>query len=153
MDTRYEHTQTGYGIISVITAGLVFITGRMVVSGFSWIGLATLLVLAAVLALFYSLTVTITDTMLFVQFGSGGIGKKFRIRDIDSCRRVKTPWYYGWGIRLIPRGLLYAVSGVRALEIRMKNGRIYPIGTDAPAEFEKALQEAIKKGLEGGGAS
>jgi hypothetical protein len=53
---------------------------------------------------------------------------------------VKNPWYYGWGIHLIPGGWLYNVSGWEAVELQMKNGNKYRIGTDDP----QGLMDAIR---------
>jgi len=56
---------------------------------------------------------------------------------------VKNPWYYGWGIRFTPHGWLYNVSGLHAVEIELKNGKKYRIGTDVPENLEKAIREFI----------
>ncbi len=57
----------------------------------------------------------------------------------------ENPCYYGWGIRWTPNGWLYNVSGFYAVEIKMKTGKKYRIGTDAPNELEKAIKESIKE--------
>jgi hypothetical protein len=56
---------------------------------------------------------------------------------------VKNPWYYGWGIRLIPGGWLYNVSGFWAVELQMKNGKRYRIGTDDAEGLAKSLEAAL----------
>jgi hypothetical protein len=100
--------------------------------------------LLIVLTLFYSLTVEIDGTKLIVKFGFGIINKKFILKDIESCHTVKNHWYYGWGIRLTPHGWLYNISGFDAVEIKMKNGRTYRIGTDEPKNLERAIMLAIQ---------
>ncbi len=47
-------------------------------------------------------------------------------------------WYYGWGIRgwLWPKMWIYNVSGFDAVEIKLKNGKMYRIGTDEPKKLE-----------------
>ncbi|MDY7014940.1 MAG: hypothetical protein SVX43_15355 [Cyanobacteriota bacterium] len=55
---------------------------------------------------------------------------------------VKNPWYYGWGIRLTPRGWLFNVSGLDAVEISLNSGRHFRIGTDRPRELERAIRRA-----------
>lgn len=54
------------------------------------------------------------------------------------------PLYYGWGIHLTPHGWLYNVSGSDAVEIRMKTGKKYRIGTDVPEELERAISRSIQ---------
>jgi hypothetical protein len=96
------------------------------------------------LVLFYSLTVEIDETKLIVKFGFGIINKKFILKDIESCHTVKNHWYYGWGIRITPHGWLYNISGFDAVEIKMKNGKTYRIGTDEPKNLERAIMQAIQ---------
>ena len=38
---------------------------------------------------------------------------------------------------------IYNVSGFDAVEIIMKNGKIYRIGTDVPEELEAAIRQVI----------
>ena len=100
-------------------------------------------VLAVALALFASLTVEIDAEHLRIRFGIGLIRKRFPLDQIDTCRPVKNPWIYGWGIRLTPHGWLYNVSGQEAVELKMKNGKTCRIGTDEPEVLIAALQEAL----------
>ena len=56
----------------------------------------------------------------------------------------KNHWYYGWGIRLWfwPHMWIFNVSGFDAVEIRMKNGKIYRIGTDEPENLRPQSRES-----------
>ncbi len=63
------------------------------------------------LLIFYKLTITIDATYLLFSFGIGLFSKKYLITDIQSCNPVKNSPFYGIGIRLIPGGWLYNVSG------------------------------------------
>jgi hypothetical protein len=56
---------------------------------------------------------------------------------------VKNPWYYGWGIHLTPSGWLYNVSGFWAVELQMKNGKKYRIGTDDPEGLVQVIQDKL----------
>jgi hypothetical protein len=49
----------------------------------------------------------------------------------------------GWGIRYFFRGWLFSVSGLSAIEPKMKNGRVYHIGTDDTEGFTKALEKVM----------
>lgn len=142
---RYEHTQIGYLVIIALALALLLIAILMAITGFNWIAFGVLIILAASLILFASLTVALWEDVLEIRFGSGLIRKKFRLEDIESCRVVQNPWYYGWGIRWTPHGWLYNVSGPYAVEIRMKTGKNHRIGTDGPHELEQVIREAIQK--------
>lgn len=129
MIKSYQHTQIGYLVIIALSIPLLIL----------------LFVLSLCLVLFPSLTVEIDKTRLGVKFGFGVINKKFILKDIESCHIVKNPWYYGWGIRLTSHGWLYNVSGLSAVEIQMKNGKKYRIGTDEPKSLEHAITQAISR--------
>src|ERR1700680_869946 len=74
-------------------------------------------------ALFSTLTIVIADGMLRASFGPGLIRKKVRLAEIASVRPIPVRWWYGWGIRITPHGWLYNVSGWKAIEITLRNGR------------------------------
>jgi hypothetical protein len=98
-----------------------------------------------ILASFISLNVTIDESNLRIKFGYGIFKKHFPLHDIASARAVKNHWYYGWGIRIWfwPRMLIFNISGFDAVEIVMKNGKRYRIGTDEPKKMEQAIVQAI----------
>jgi hypothetical protein len=93
-------------------------------------------------AFFSTLTIAIEDGLLRASFGPGLIQKKVRLAEIASVRPIPVRWWYGWGIRLTPHGWLYNVSGWEAVEITLRNGRRFCLGTDEPADLLKAIQEA-----------
>ncbi len=143
----YRHTQFGKVIVvatvSVIPLAVlpVWLVGTTTIA---WLILGGLVVfLAVVLALFASLTVEIDAEHLRIRFGIGLIRKRFPLDQIDTCRPVKNPWIYGWGIRLTPYGWLYNVSGQEAVELKMKSGKTCRIGTDEPESLTAALEEAL----------
>lgn len=145
MIKRYEHIQIGSLMITVFTIGLIVVSYLMGIYGFNWTALVVLIILGICLPLFAILTVRIDENTLEIRFGASIIRIRISLKDIESCRVVKNPWYYGWGIRLTPHGWLYNVSGFYAVEIKLKSGKKYRIGTDVPNELEKAIQESIKK--------
>jgi uncharacterized membrane protein YdbT with pleckstrin-like domain len=143
MIKRYEHTQVGYVIIVGIVAAMVAIGIILANIGGNWIAIAVLVVLAVVLVLFHSLTVVINEEELVVRFGPGTIRKRFKLNEIESCQAVRVPWYWGWGIRSTPHGMVFRVSGFDAVRVRLVTGREYVVGTDVPQELEQAIRQAL----------
>ena len=99
-----------------------------------------------ILLLFGSLTVETDKNYLRIKFGIGVIRKYFPLNEITSAKAVRNHWYFGWGIRLWlwPQMVIFSVSGFDAVELRMKNGRIFRIGTDEPEHLERAITQASK---------
>ena len=99
-------------------------------------------ILTACTVTFYSLTVTINGNTLKLYYGIGLIQKSFDTSQIIDLNIVKNKWYYGWGIRRTPHGWLYNISGLDAVELTLKNGNSYRIGTDQPKQLLEGLQKS-----------
>lgn len=152
---NYKHTQIGYLMLVVTLAvAVLFVRAHIMAaaeppsvdSGTNLLVIATMALILLVLASFVSLQVSIDEKYLRIKFGYGLYRKKFLLDDIVSAKAVKNHWYYGWGIRVWwwPRMWIYNVSGFDAVEIKLKNGRTYRIGTDEPKKLEQVLGGFIK---------
>lgn len=139
---EYRHTQFGNVIFTGLFATMVVIIIVPLYLGvFHPVLFAGALILAISLAFFYSLNVQISDGMLFCSFGIGIIRRRIPLTDIQDVHAVKNPWYAGWGIRWMPgQYWLWNVSGFRAVELLLKNGSRFRIGTDEPEALLRALQ-------------
>ncbi len=147
--SEYEHTQTGTLNSALLRAFALISGGSGVWTVFrstilrALPMLATSVVLAACAFTFDSLTVQVSPTYISLKFGIGIIRKRFAIVDVQDASIVRNHWYYGWGIRLTPHGWLYNVSGLDAVEIQLRDGRKYRIGTDESIELLSAIEYAI----------
>ncbi|MGE5426231.1 MAG: hypothetical protein ACM3PZ_04090 [Bacillota bacterium] len=150
----YKHTQIGYLMAVITLAVLVFflwlhITASAetpsVDSGTNFAVSAVMVLILSILLSFVTLTASIDENYLRIKFGYGFFAKKFALNQIVSVQAVKNQWYYGWGIRVWfwPYMWIYNISGFAAVEITMKNGKVYRIGTDVPEEFEAAIKQAM----------
>ena len=140
---RYRHTQTG--ILGPIVAGtlvvivIAVITGAAPPLGQSLLLVAFAVVMTLVLLAFNRLTVTVDDEAVTATFGWGWPRRRIDLADIDTAAAVRNSWWYGYGIRLTPRGWMFNVWGLDAVEIRMTDGRAFRIGTDEPGDLVAAL--------------
>jgi hypothetical protein len=150
----YKHTQIGYLMLVVTLVVLVlfaraYITARAeppsYYSGTNFLITAIMAFILFILASFATLTVSIDENYLRIKFGYGIFRKKFALSEIASVARVKNNLHYGWGIRVWfrPYMWIYNISGFDAVEIIMKNGKIYRIGTDEPEKLETAIKQPI----------
>lgn len=141
---RYRHTQIGYLGLTTLSPALIVVASLLIVNGFSRIVFITFILLGVALWTLVTLTVTINERQLEVRFGLSFFHKAFPVREIVTHRVVKSSWYYGWGIRLIPGGWLFNVSGFSAVELQMNNGKRYRIGTDDVTGLRAALEESLR---------
>ena len=84
----------------------------------------TAAVLASVMVLFSSLTVTVGEGAMRVLFGPGLIRRTIPLRRIREVHVVRTPWYYGW--------------------LRFDDGRRFRVGSDEPNRLADALRRAMR---------
>jgi hypothetical protein len=143
MDHRpsYRHTQIGWAILAV-----TLILPAMLYFAFREGEMAVVLIVAAVvallLALFATMTVDIDERRFRLRLGAGVIRRSIPLNTISAYAPVRNAWYYGWGIRLTPFGMLYNVSGRAAVELLLDDGRRVRVGTDEPDALLRALESA-----------
>ena len=99
-----------------------------------------------VLLLFYGLTTRVANKAVTVSFGIGIIRKHIRLDRIKSVEAVTTPWYYGWGIRIIPKGILYNVSGVHGVEIKFNDtSSVIRIGSTDSENLKQEIEKRLSR--------
>jgi len=154
----YRHTQTGVliWIISCLTIAILLIALLLSLSQLKSAGaiypsdqtillrlLGAMFVMGMTLALFFRLTVTVDDHYVRAVFGIGIIGKRVPLKAVAAVRPVTNPWWYGLGIHMIPGGWIWNLSGTKAIELKLKNGRLYRFGTDEPEVLTEIVRGKI----------
>ena len=153
--TTYKHTQISYLMLVVTLAVLIvfawiYSTASAepvsVNSGPNFAVTTIMIVILFILASFTTLTTSIDKNCFRIKFGYGIFTKMFPLNQIASVQSVKNHWYYGWGVKVWfwPYMWIYNISGFDAVEITLKNGKIYRIGTDEPEKLEQAIFQLIK---------
>ena len=139
MNPSYRHTQVSQllrwgGFLPAI--GLV-IAGRFMQEP------TALLPIVAVIGgagwVFSSLTIEVTETELTWFFSSGVWRESIKRDEIVSAIPARNKWWWGWGVRRTPRGWLYNVAGLDAVEIALRDGRTLRLGVDQATALIKAL--------------
>lgn len=135
----YRHAQRG--TLTVIVC-LLFAAIDVLIAWRSgqWSPVVVLIVLVAVAILFSSLTVEVGDNELRWHFGPGLWTYRLPLDEIKEVAVVKNHWWNGFGIRMGPGFRLYNVSGLDAVELRLKSDEVRRIGTDDPQGLANVLQ-------------
>ncbi len=142
----YSHKQLGVTILAALGLGaaLCLLLAIIVEAPHTPV---TLLVVAAILAvcalLFSSLTIELSDSSLSWWFGPGFLRKQVATAEITSAVVTKTRLIHGWGVHLARNGWLYNVSGFGAVQVILKSGKIFLLGSDEPEQLCAALKRAI----------
>ncbi len=139
MGPAYRRKQTGSLMTVIVMAGLACIFILMKQKGIQRILVFYLIVLGFAALIFSSMMIVVEGSLLTIKFGLGIVWKRINLLEVESCRIVKNPWYYGWGIRRIPGGWYFGVSGLSAVELTMRSGKRFRVGTDVPEELEAVI--------------
>ena len=107
----YRSTQ--YGLITSIP---LFITGIIIHFTLEVFLVFDLLFLLLIL-MFYKLTIEVYEGKIKLIYGISLIQFRKTILAYVDAAEVKTPWYYGYGIRLTPMGWLYNIQGSQAIRL------------------------------------
>jgi len=139
---RYQHTQLGTLMLVTLVSGAICFaaTAYTLPSPGRWGLLAGALLLVVVAWLFSSLTVSVSESELQWRFGPGLLRFRMALVDIAGVSIVRNSVLNGFGIRMRPGFRLYNVSGLDAVELRLKNGDIRRIGTDDARGLAAALR-------------
>jgi len=142
--TSYRHTQSGKFIWLILLIGLFILAIAITVAGIVDQTMIVVTIVSIAISfllgwMFGSLTVSISGGLLNWWFGPGFWRKKVPVHDIAACEAVRNYWWWGWGIRYYTKGWLYSISGLDAVELRLKSGKFIRIGTDQPEKLVMAL--------------
>ena len=150
METK-KFTQFGTFSVIVMLPLLIFFIIMISLSRFdsaSEITIFSFLILTFLICLliFYKISISIDNSHVSFKLGIGLIHKKYSLSEIESCKPVKNPVWYGIGIRLTPSGWLYNVSGLYAIELTFKNQKSkIRIGTNKPEEVSQTINSLLEK--------
>jgi hypothetical protein len=138
MAVPYNHTQRGI-LIVVVCLALAVLPAVTVWRSGQWTAAIILIALIAAALVFSSLTVEVNGTELRWFFGPRFWTYRLPLDEIETVAVVRNHWWNGFGIRMRPGFRLYNVSGLDAIELRLKSGDVRRIGTDDPQGLSAAL--------------
>lgn len=107
-----------------------------------WLLLAAVLVTATG-AIFRRLSVSVDGVQVRAAFGWGWPRRRVAIAEVVAARHVRTSWWQGLGIRKVRNGWMFNNSGRDAIELRLRSGAVFLIGTDQPTELLGSLVRVL----------
>jgi len=131
-------------VLFMITYFFIYQIGDRPIPSIPYFIIAT--VNLVILAMFYGMTTEVDDEKITVRFGVGLIRKQIDLKKIKQVEIVKNPWYYGWGIRFIPGGMLYNMSGLKGVELTfIDSKRIIRIGSKVTENLKSEIERRLTK--------
>jgi len=140
--TEYGKLFTGIMLVILLLIQVSFFTQ----SGSNPLSLVPYIILTALflflIVAFYKLTIKIESDRINFVYGIGFIKITKKIETITAIQKLKTPWYWGLGIRITPNGWLYNIQSRETLDISYTiNGKAERIliGSNQRDELRKAV--------------
>jgi len=140
---EYSHQQLSPLVLGLGGGFGLLMGGALAAGGAPLVALGVAAVCLLVVLLFYRLCVEIRSGELRVSFGLGLVHRTFLVSELVAAQAVRNKWYYGWGIRWTPHGWLFNVYGLDAVQIELRSGKQYRIGTNEPQRLSAALRQAM----------
>jgi len=145
----YKHTSIGWIPITAIIfaiAGTLFIPYIIMGEIHSVFILVAFAIIVGHGFCFPILIVTGDKEGLRVSYFPGLISKKFPFQDIKSFSKVKKRYtHHGWAVGGSFGKYLFYLVGLEGIELAMKDGKRYQIGTDEPEKFIEFIREKLKE--------
>lgn len=102
------------------------------------------LIIFLICLLFYGMTTKLKTDTISLAYGIGLVRRRIQLNKIKSIEIVKNPWYYGRGIRLIPKGVLYSIQGSDGIELKFNHtDRLVRIGTKDPMKLKQEIEKRL----------
>lgn len=140
---EYVNVQLGSVLIAVSLASTVFLSLLLSLGIIDHaVYLPGIITSIVICALFSLMTTKVTQSHVEWHFVLGFWRKSIALTEIKEIERVRNKYWWGLGIRLIPNGWLYCISGLDAVELQLSNGKVLRVGTDNPREFYQAILTA-----------
>jgi transcriptional regulator with XRE-family HTH domain len=153
--TEYKHTQIAWFIHIVLVLVTVFIWSAFSShkSGISisqyntefWVLTVNAIVFVVLAVLFFSLSIKVNKQEISWYFGPKFWRRSVKLSEVKECYVVRNSVLNGFGIRALGEGWLYNVSGLLAVEVRLKGGSVVRLGSDEPNYLKQAIEIAIEQ--------
>jgi hypothetical protein len=144
---KYEKNQTGWVLVILFSLIILNLTiAYLKQSGSNPLPLnafvALLVLFLTAILIFYRLKIRVDNSGLHVIYGIGLVHVRINPEKVFDVRIVKSPWYYGLGIRFTPKGMLYNVQGLTAVRLSYLQGenKTVTIGSNDPERLKKVLE-------------
>ena len=101
------------------------------------------LVAFSLMACFRRMTVSVSHINVQVAFAYGWPRRTINLSEIVDVSTQRMRALYGWGIRVVPNGMLWRASGHHAVRLELSSGRYLFIGATDCEELAREISERL----------
>jgi len=141
----YKHKQYALFIFVVLAwiGGFVALAWNLIGADTPLMVFTGILILVAFI--FHGLTIRVNSQTISWAFGPGVAGQTLQLDDIAEAKAVQNSFRHGIGMRITHDGWIYSVSGFSAVQLTLKDGMQYRLGTNDQQGLLAALEGKIAK--------
>lgn len=143
---NYDKSQTATLLLAILSIALVSVT-LIYFNGWGSESMPLIVyilitvVIIVIMLLFYKLKVKIDSEGIHLIYGVGLICINLKPEEVIKVEPTRMPFYYGYGIRFTPRGMLYNIQGTHVVKltyVKQKQMIVF-IGTAHAQELANAI--------------
>jgi hypothetical protein len=138
----YKRTQWGWLMLVLMLTGAGFMSAFAFVNGQPalWALCGLFILLGICLS---TLTVEVSNEAVRYFYGPKVFRWSIPTREIASVEVARSIPLEGWGIRVTSEGMLYNITGDKAVRIHLRSGNSLRVGTDEPVRLAEAIARSI----------
>ncbi len=141
MNALSRRTQIAIGISVAAVIGWPIIANGFKASTLASVGVA--FVALAFTAGFQQMTVCVNHINLQVVFAFGWPRRTVQLSEIVDVSTHRMRALYGWGIRVVPNGMLWRAGGHYAVRLELSSGRYLYIGAADCEDLAREISERL----------
>ena len=141
---KYSFKQQSVFLLALMSFIALWLIGMAFFGELTWSEASSSAAFFVLIGMYFSsMTIETREDSLCHYFGFGGKIWRRKWADITAVSVVRNKWYWGWGIRLTPHGWLFNVSGLDAVELKLRNGKCVRLGCDHPEELKNIIESNL----------
>jgi hypothetical protein len=143
MSVVYEKKQRGTGLLVALSGALVIeaVVARKAALQPGPLAVAALLITC--MGVFSSMTIRVTTTEVEWWLALPALRRRLLLADIAAARERSVPLITGFGIKTNGRDWTWIVSGRKAVELTLRNGRRVWLGSSDAQALAELINAAI----------
>lgn len=143
--TMYHYKRTQYGSLTLaLTANLLMLVNNIIPNGYPILTFVFATVALFGLA-FGSFCIEIKNEKIHWYFGLTILGGSANLRDVAYCVPVSLTGERVWNVEETNHGTHYNIGGKSAVEIGLRSGERFLLGTENPRHLVEVIREATKE--------
>lgn len=144
MEVVYKEQQVGVIPITIFGLSTIGMLYLGYLFGYNIIFVLLTIFFFVVTVVYSNMLVTVTEEFITIRIG-WVLQQQIPMAEVSGLDNHDTALLSDWGIRPLGKGWLYSIAGSTAIEIHMRDGTMFVVGTNTPEKLLNSIKEAKKE--------